>query len=161
DQVEETGDPQSDTAPELHDTQAVTSDDAAQADEQAAVDAFAVSDHADHAARADQFESAGHAAHAEPTQASDHAGADQHADDSADQHATDRSADEPEDTTTAAFSAPVEDAARAGAASNDIGAAFDAGPLNFDQLDGELVDIFVEEGRDLLDHCDGLIARMR
>ncbi|NEL79906.1 MAG: hypothetical protein G3W61_27145, partial [Xanthomonas perforans] len=35
------------------------------------------------------------------------------------------------------------------------------GPLNFDQLDGELVDIFVEEGRDLLDHCDGLIARMR
>ncbi|MFW9437868.1 Hpt domain-containing protein [Xanthomonas euvesicatoria] len=161
DQVEETGDPQSDTAPELHDTQAVTSDDAAQADEQAAVDAFAVSDHADHAARADQFESAGHAAHAEPTQASDHAGADQHADDSADQHATDRSADEPEDTTTAAFSAPVEDATRAGAASNDIGAAFDAGPLNFDQLDGELVDIFVEEGRDLLDHCDGLIARMR
>ncbi|MCF5933084.1 response regulator, partial [Xanthomonas perforans] len=161
DQVEETGDPQSDTAPELHDTQAVTSDDAAQADEQAAVDAFAVADHADHAAHADQFESAGHAAHAEPTQASDHAGADQHADDSADQHATDRSADEPEDTTTAAFSAPVEDAARAGAASNDIGAAFDAGPLNFDQLDGELVDIFVEEGRDLLDHCDGLIARMR
>ncbi|KGE50616.1 Hpt domain-containing protein [Xanthomonas axonopodis pv. vasculorum] len=158
DQVEEAGNPQSETAPELHDTQTVTSDDAAQADEQAAVDAFAVADHADHA---EQFESAEHAAHAGHTEAGDHAGADQHADDAADQHATDRSADEPEDTAAAAFSAPVEDAARAGTAGNDIGAAFDAGPLNFDQLDGELVDIFVEEGRDLLDHCDGLIARMR
>ncbi|WP_425522807.1 Hpt domain-containing protein [Xanthomonas citri] len=148
DQVEEAGDPQSDTAPELHDTQTATSDDAAQADAQAALDAFDVVDHADHAERAEQFESAGHAAHAEQAEASDQAGADQHA-------------DEPEDTAAAAFSAPVEDAARAGAASNDIGAAFDAGPLNFDQLDGELVDIFVEEGRDLLDHCDGLIARMR
>ncbi|SOO32176.1 PilL protein [Xanthomonas citri pv. fuscans] len=161
DQVEEAGDPQSDTAPELHDTQTATSDDAAQADAQAALDAFDVVDHADHAERAEQFESAEHAAHAEQAEASDKAGADQHADDSADQHATDRSADEPEDTAAAAFSAPVEDAARAGTASNDIGAAFDAGPLNFDQLDGELVDIFVEEGRDLLDHCDGLIARMR
>ncbi|WP_017155562.1 Hpt domain-containing protein [Xanthomonas phaseoli] len=159
DQVEEAGDRQSDTAPALYDTQAVTADDAAQADAQAAVDVSAVGDHAE---REEQFDGAEHAAHAEPTEASDHAGADQqHADDSADQHATDRSADESEDTTTAAFSAPVEDAARAGAASNDIGAAFDAGPLNFDQLDGELVDIFVEEGRDLLDHCDGLIARMR
>lgn len=164
DQVEEAGDPQSDTAPELHDMQTATSDDAAQADAQAALDAFDVvdhADHADHAERAEQFESAGHAAHAEQAEASDQAGADQHADDSADQHATDRSADELEDTAAAAFSAPVEDAARAGVASNDIGAAFDAGPLNFDQLDGELVDIFVEEGRDLLDHCDGLIARMR
>ncbi|ASK97507.1 Hpt domain-containing protein [Xanthomonas campestris pv. merremiae] len=148
DQVEEAGDPQSDTAPELRDTQTATSDDAAQADAQAALDAFDVVDHADHAERAEQFESAEHAAHAEQAEASDQAGADQHA-------------DEPEDTAAAAFSAPVEDAARAGAASNDIGAAFDAGPLNFDQLDGELVDIFVEEGRDLLDHCDGLIARMR
>nr|WP_253656792.1 Hpt domain-containing protein [Xanthomonas citri] len=161
DQVEEAGDPQSDTAPELYDTQTATSDDAAQADAQTALDAFDVVDHADHAERAEQFESAGHAAHAEQAEASDQAGADQHAEDSADQHATDRSADELEDTAAAAFSAPVEDAARAGVASNDIGAAFDAGPLNFDQLDGELVDIFVEEGRDLLDHCDGLIARMR
>jgi len=37
----------------------------------------------------------------------------------------------------------------------------DAGPLDFADLDRELVDIFVEEGKDLLDHCDGLINDMR
>ncbi|HVJ36332.1 MAG TPA: response regulator, partial [Stenotrophomonas sp.] len=37
----------------------------------------------------------------------------------------------------------------------------DAGPLDFSELDRELVDIFVEEGKDLLDHCDGLIAGLR
>ncbi|HEY0333546.1 MAG TPA: Hpt domain-containing protein [Stenotrophomonas sp.] len=37
----------------------------------------------------------------------------------------------------------------------------DAGPLDFAELDRELVDIFVEEGKDLLDHCDGLIAGLR
>ena len=37
----------------------------------------------------------------------------------------------------------------------------DAGPLNFADLDRELVDIFVEEGKDLLDHCDGLINDLR
>ena len=37
----------------------------------------------------------------------------------------------------------------------------DAGPLNFADLDRELVDIFVEEGKDLLDHCDGLVNDMR
>ena len=37
----------------------------------------------------------------------------------------------------------------------------DAGPLDFTELDSELVDIFVEEGKDLLDHCDGLIANLR
>jgi len=40
-------------------------------------------------------------------------------------------------------------------------AAFDAGPLDFDDLDRELVDIFVEEGKDLLDHCDRLISELR
>jgi chemosensory pili system protein ChpA (sensor histidine kinase/response regulator) len=40
-------------------------------------------------------------------------------------------------------------------------AQFDAGALNFDELDRELVDIFVEEGKDLLDHCDGLISELR
>ncbi|WNH53123.1 Hpt domain-containing protein [Stenotrophomonas oahuensis] len=34
-------------------------------------------------------------------------------------------------------------------------------PLDFSQLDRELVDIFVEEGKDLLDHCDGLISELR
>jgi len=101
--------------------------------------------------------------------ASEHAVGDQHADACADQSATvgvhnptvatDQGALQPKDTTT--FSAPVEEFARVDMASNAAAAALDTGPLNFDQLDGELVDIFVEEGRDLLDHCDGLIARMR
>ncbi|HZW17302.1 MAG TPA: Hpt domain-containing protein, partial [Luteimonas sp.] len=47
--------------------------------------------------------------------------------------------------------------ATADAAAVDV----DAGPLDFSELDRELVDIFVEEGKDLLDHCDGLIAAMR
>ena len=38
---------------------------------------------------------------------------------------------------------------------------FDAGPLDFNDLDRELVDIFVEEGKDLLDHCDGLVSELR
>ncbi|MEN1957448.1 Hpt domain-containing protein [Luteimonas sp. MJ145] len=33
--------------------------------------------------------------------------------------------------------------------------------FDFSGLDSELVDIFVEEGRDLLDHSDGLLARLR
>ena len=35
------------------------------------------------------------------------------------------------------------------------------GPLDFNELDRELVDIFVEEGKDLLDHCDGLLNELR
>jgi len=41
------------------------------------------------------------------------------------------------------------------------GSQFDAGHLDFNELDRELVDIFVEEGKDLLDHCDGLISELR
>jgi chemosensory pili system protein ChpA (sensor histidine kinase/response regulator) len=37
----------------------------------------------------------------------------------------------------------------------------DLGPLDAHELDAELVDIFVEEGKDLLDHCDGLLASLR
>lgn len=33
--------------------------------------------------------------------------------------------------------------------------------LDFQLLDRELVDIFVEEGKDLLDHCDGLVSELR
>ncbi len=33
--------------------------------------------------------------------------------------------------------------------------------LDMDELDAELVDIFVEEGGDLLDHSDGLLAQLR
>ncbi|KMM73857.1 transcriptional regulator [Xanthomonas sp. NCPPB 1128] len=39
--------------------------------------------------------------------------------------------------------------------------AVDLGPLDFADLDRELVDIFVDEGKDLLDHCDRLIAELR
>jgi len=58
----------------------------------------------------------------------------------------------------APLTAPVMDAAPAAAVD---AAAFDAGPLDFDDLDRELVDIFVEEGKDLLDHCDRLISELR
>lgn len=36
-----------------------------------------------------------------------------------------------------------------------------ADELDFSVYDRELVDIFVEEGKDLLDHCDGLISELR
>nr|WP_115528646.1 Hpt domain-containing protein [Xanthomonas arboricola] len=140
DQVEESGDPQSEIAPELHDQiahdQIVTADADAQ--------------HDDATATSDQLEPPEHAEHVD-------------ADEPADQSApvAEHADAEHETTAAAAFSAPVEDAAPVETASNEVGAAFDIGPLNFDRLDGELIDIFVEEGRDLLDHCDGLIARMR
>ncbi|NJB80145.1 Hpt domain-containing protein [Xanthomonas arboricola] len=160
DQVEETGDPQSEIAPELHsdvaaDAEADTHADAevnaqhpdadADADADATLEAANATgaveqvEHAEQVEYPEHAEQVGHAEQAEPT-------------DSASEH---------EDAAAVAFSAPVEDAAAGDSAANDVGAAFDTGPLNFDQLDGELVDIFVEEGRDLLDHCDGLIARMR
>jgi len=48
------------------------------------------------------------------------------------------------------------------AAASDDDVELDAGDaLDFSQLDQELVDIFVEEGKDLLDHCDGLISELR
>ncbi|MCS3745515.1 chemosensory pili system protein ChpA (sensor histidine kinase/response regulator) [Xanthomonas arboricola] len=124
DQVEESGDPQSETVPELQDHSATTDADAPHDD------AIATRDRAEHIDAAES-------ATAEPENV------------------------EHEASAAAALSAPVEDAAPVEAATNEVGAAFDIGPLNFDQLDGELVDIFVEEGRDLLDHCDGLLARMR
>ncbi|MEB1609197.1 Hpt domain-containing protein [Xanthomonas campestris pv. campestris] len=136
DRVEETGDPQSEIAPELHSD--VVAD--AEADSRADAGVHAQHPDADETLEAtnatDPVEHPEQVGHAEP--ASEH-----------------------EDAAAVPFSAPVEDAAAADGTANDVGADFDAGPLNFDQLDGELVDIFVEEGRDLLDHCDGLIARMR
>ncbi len=48
---------------------------------------------------------------------------------------------------------PEGDAGTAGAPETDA--------LDFSVLDRELVDIFVEEGKDLLDHCDGLISELR
>ncbi|WP_371181407.1 Hpt domain-containing protein [Xanthomonas sacchari] len=68
------------------------------------------------------------------------------------QHAPEATAPAPSDT----------DAAQAAAdpARIDL-SAVDLGPLDFADLDRELVDIFVDEGKDLLDHCDRLIAELR
>ncbi|WP_267126813.1 Hpt domain-containing protein, partial [Xanthomonas sacchari] len=68
------------------------------------------------------------------------------------QHAPEATAPAPSDT----------DAAQAAAdpARTDL-SAVDLGPLDFADLDRELVDIFVDEGKDLLDHCDRLIAELR
>ncbi|PPU45550.1 hybrid sensor histidine kinase/response regulator [Xanthomonas arboricola] len=155
DQVEETGDPQSEIAPELR------SDVAADAEADSRADAEVHAQHPDADADADATLKAANATdaveHAEQVEYPDHAGQVGHAE----QVESTNSASEHKNAAAVAFSAPVEDAAAADSAANDVGAAFDTGPLNFDQLDGELVDIFVEEGRDLLDHCDGLIARMR
>ncbi|NIJ85511.1 chemosensory pili system protein ChpA (sensor histidine kinase/response regulator) [Xanthomonas arboricola] len=161
DQVEETGDRQSESAPELHsdvvaDAEADTHADAevhaqhpdADADADQTFEAINATDPVEHPEQGEYTEQVEYPEHAEQVGHTEQV-------ESAD------SASEHEDAAAVAFSAPVEDAAAGDSAANDVGAAFDTGPLNFDQLDGELVDIFVEEGRDLLDHCDGLIARMR
>ncbi|WP_295556261.1 Hpt domain-containing protein [uncultured Stenotrophomonas sp.] len=55
-----------------------------------------------------------------------------------------------------AVNAPAHDEA---SALEDNADGVDA--LDFSVYDRELVDIFVEEGKDLLDHCDGLISELR
>ena len=57
-----------------------------------------------------------------------------------------------------AVDASDAEAVQAEAVEAEVGSA-DA--LDFSVLDRELVDIFVEEGKDLLDHCDGLISELR
>ncbi|WP_434674655.1 Hpt domain-containing protein [Xanthomonas arboricola] len=163
DRVEETGDAQSEIAPELHsdvvaDAEADTHADAEVNAQHPDADADADADATLEAANAtDAVEHPEQVEHAEQVEYPDHAEQVGHTE----QVESTDSASEHEDAAAVAFSAPVEDAAAGDSAASDVGAAFDTGPLNFDQLDGELVDIFVEEGRDLLDHCDGLIARMR
>ena len=63
---------------------------------------------------------------------------------------------------------PAEDVAEAQeTAATAVTAALVATPaapddaLDFTELDRDLVDIFVEEGNDLLDHSDGLLAKLR
>ncbi|WP_282271124.1 Hpt domain-containing protein [Stenotrophomonas sp. PS02298] len=63
-------------------------------------------------------------------------------------------------TVLAPLTAALPEQAEAPAAAA-VAHELDAGPLNFADLDRELVDIFVEEGKDLLDHCDGLVNDMR
>lgn len=55
----------------------------------------------------------------------------------------------------------IAEAAADTAERSDEVAAAAADSLDFRVLDRELVDIFVEEGKDLLDHCDGLINELR
>ena len=47
------------------------------------------------------------------------------------------------------------------ATSHDVSPALADEALDLTGLDPELVDIFVEEGGDLLDHSDGLLAQLR
>ena len=67
----------------------------------------------------------------------------------------DASVDEVEAT---AFAAPVDETPLHVAAPVET---VDLGPLDATGLDLELVDIFVEEGNELLDHSDGLLAKLR
>lgn len=58
----------------------------------------------------------------------------------------------------AAFVAPIDETPLHVAAPVET---VDLGPLDATGLDLELVDIFVEEGNELLDHSDGLLAKLR
>ena len=58
--------------------------------------------------------------------------------------------------------APLLENGHSGSDTTQIGdTSVDDLALDFNLLDLELVDIFVEEGKDLLDHCDGLLAELR
>jgi chemosensory pili system protein ChpA (sensor histidine kinase/response regulator) len=54
-----------------------------------------------------------------------------------------------------------DDSATQAAALAAAAAALPDDALDFTELDRDLVDIFVEEGNDLLDHSDGLLAKLR
>lgn len=66
-----------------------------------------------------------------------------------------------EDAPAATFTNAAEADDRRPVASTDSDDLAPGDALDFTQLDQELVDIFVEEGKDLLDHCDGLISELR
>lgn len=74
--------------------------------------------------------------------------------------------DAPGRGTVHADAEPVESEAAANLPADDGAAALEdsadgVDALDFSVYDRELVDIFVEEGKDLLDHCDGLISELR
>lgn len=74
--------------------------------------------------------------------------------------------DAPGQGTVHADAEPVESEAAANLPAHDGAAALEdsadgVDALDFSVYDRELVDIFVEEGKDLLDHCDGLISELR
>ncbi|SDQ94172.1 Hpt domain-containing protein [Pseudoxanthomonas sp. CF125] len=74
----------------------------------------------------------------------------------------------PDEPVEAGDTLPAEDLAEElETAAPSVAAALAATPaapddaLDFTELDRDLVDIFVEEGNDLLDHSDGLLAKLR
>ena len=70
------------------------------------------------------------------------------------------------DETVEAGGEPIATEGNAGV-EETMATAHDASPaladdaLDFSELDRDLVDIFVEEANDLLDHSDGLMAKLR
>ncbi|WP_295935191.1 Hpt domain-containing protein [uncultured Xanthomonas sp.] len=139
------------------------------AGESALQDVAAEADDAAHASSSDANETTD-AHHAAPDAAPDAPQGDTAHDDTTaatemDATASADAAHEEADQHASAAAVPVQpdvDAAQAAAdaARTDL-SAVDLGPLDFADLDRELVDIFVDEGKDLLDHCDRLIAELR
>ncbi|WP_295964580.1 Hpt domain-containing protein [uncultured Xanthomonas sp.] len=139
------------------------------AGESALQDVAAEADDAAHASSSDANETTD-AHHAAPDAAPDAPQGDTAHDDTTAATETDATASadaahEEADQHASAAAVPVQpdvDAAHAAAdaARTDL-SAVDLGPLDFADLDRELVDIFVDEGKDLLDHCDRLIAELR
>ncbi|MCD9028884.1 response regulator [Luteimonas sp. BDR2-5] len=74
--------------------------------------------------------------------------------------ASDIPAAPPADTSSAPAETDFEPGTQAAPMAPSAGEDPDA-PLDMTGLDAELVDIFVEEGIDLLDHADGLLAQLR
>ncbi|UYC13349.1 Hpt domain-containing protein [Xanthomonas sp. CFBP 8445] len=132
-------------------------------------DAAVAADHAAHIPPSDTAEAtdthhvasdeAHHAPQADAAQGDTTTAADADAAASADDLHEDSHQHAPEAAAPAPFEADAAHAAADGART-DLSAA-DLGPLDFADLDRELVDIFVDEGKDLLDHCDRLIAELR
>ncbi|MET0718504.1 MAG: response regulator, partial [Pseudoxanthomonas sp.] len=80
------------------------------------------------------------------------------------QETMDTETTEPGEPVEAGGASPVEDAAEereAAAVAQAATPALADDALDFSELDLDLVDIFVEEGNDLLDHSDGLLAKLR
>ncbi|XQA73499.1 Hpt domain-containing protein [Xanthomonas sacchari] len=161
--------PAADTDGEHADTDAEHVEPTSGAGESALQDVAAEADDAAHASSSDADETTD-AHHAALDAAPDAPQGDTAQDDTTAAIETDAtaSADEAHEETDQHASAaavpaqPDVDAAQAAAdpARTDL-SAVDLGPLDFADLDRELVDIFVDEGKDLLDHCDRLIAELR
>ncbi|MBO9827533.1 Hpt domain-containing protein [Xanthomonas sp. A2111] len=112
----------------------------------------AVGEHTDAEADAEHVAPTGGAGDGAPHDDAAEAASADHAHETTHPHVSEAAAPPPSD--------PDAAHAAADAARTDL-SAVDLGPLDFADLDRELVDIFVDEGKDLLDHCDRLIAELR